>query len=136
MKGKQEITWVHFACDRHEIVFANGCLSESLLLGPMVLNGMNDIEREVLITIFGHSEAPEGALNGPPARDILTVGAAKSQIAQHLKEMGKPVAEEIPICVGDLKMEKYEAKRKRAAAAFARGAGKARRKACIGQVLA
>lgn len=33
MKGKKTITWFHFACDRHEVVFANGCLSESLLFG-------------------------------------------------------------------------------------------------------
>lgn len=33
MTGKQSITWIHFACDQHEIVTANGCLSESLLLG-------------------------------------------------------------------------------------------------------
>ena len=52
MKGKTKITYVHFACDRHEVVTANGCQSESLLLGPQVLQGLTPAERRTATRIF------------------------------------------------------------------------------------
>ncbi len=74
MMGKKSITWIHFACDHHEIVRANGCLSESLLLGPMVVNGLCEAERKALMKIYGPACTYGGALNGPPARACLRVG--------------------------------------------------------------
>ena len=58
MKGKSQITWVHFACDQHEVVRANGCWTESLLLGPMVVNGLSPTERQALANIFGRRPHP------------------------------------------------------------------------------
>jgi len=52
MKGETKITYVHFACDLHEVVTANGCLSESLLLGPEVLKGLTLSERRNVARIF------------------------------------------------------------------------------------
>lgn len=95
MNGKKEITWVHFACDRHEVVIANGCLSESLLLGPMVLDALDTDQRAILAALFGSPSANGTALNGPPARDCLTVGAVKSQIAKHEKEKKGLLAKDI-----------------------------------------
>ncbi len=108
MRGKTQITWVHFACDRHEVVTANGCLSESLLLGPMVLNGLNAAEREVLTDIFGPAQSPVAALNGSPARECLTVGAVRRQLAKHLKEKGHLGAKPIRKWDVGLTMEQYE----------------------------
>ncbi len=85
MKGKTKITWIHFACDRHEVVTANGCLSESLLLGPMVVNGLTAPERQAVTDIFGPAPTPDAALNGPPARECLTVGAVRRQLAKSLR---------------------------------------------------
>ena len=85
MKGKTQITWIHFACDRHEVVVANGCLTESLLLGPMVVNGLHASERRILTEIFGAAPKPDAALNGPPARECLTVGAVRRQLTKNLK---------------------------------------------------
>lgn len=84
MEGKTKMTWFHFACDRHEIVIANGCLSESLLLGPMVVDGLNAAERRAVINIFGPASTPDAALNGPPARECLKVGAARGKLAKSL----------------------------------------------------
>ncbi len=89
MKNKAAITWFHFACDRHEIVTANGCFSESLLIGPMVLQGLLETERQVLSKIFGPARTSAAALNGPPARECLTVGAARRQISKYLKAKGR-----------------------------------------------
>ncbi len=120
MKGIKEITWVHFACDRHEVVTANGCLSESLLLGPMVMNGLSAVERRALTDLFGPAATLDAALNGPAARDCLTVGAVKGQLSKHLKEKGHLVAKEIRTWDRDLAMEEYEAERMREALPVAR----------------
>lgn len=82
MKGKAKITYVHFACDRHEVVTANGCLSETLLLGPMVVNGLTATERQEVIDIFGHAPAPDAPLNGPLNLRCLKVGALRRQLVK------------------------------------------------------
>ena len=48
MTVRGAVTWVHFACARHEIVRANGCWSESLLLGPVAQQSMTRAERDWL----------------------------------------------------------------------------------------
>ncbi len=75
LNGRLHADWVHFACRRHEIVRANGCWSESLLLGPMALNAMTPRERAELHRLFG--PATGSPLNGPPARPLLTVQATR-----------------------------------------------------------
>ncbi len=40
MHGKKRVKWFHLLFDRHEIIQANGCAAESLLLAPMVLERM------------------------------------------------------------------------------------------------
>ena len=109
MKGKQHITWIHFACDRHEVVLANGCLSESLLLGPMVVNGLTAPGRWAVTDIFGPALTPDASLNGPPARECLSVGAVRRQLAKSLDEKGRLAAKEIRKWDVDLAMEQYEA---------------------------
>jgi hypothetical protein len=77
MQGKRSITWIHFACARHEVVFANGCASESLLLGPIAMQGLTGVEKAHLAALFGPGSASHTALNGPPARDCLTLRATR-----------------------------------------------------------
>jgi hypothetical protein len=90
MKGKARITWFHFACDRHEVVIANNCLAESLLLGPMVVNGLTAAERREVIDIFGPAPTPDTAQNGPPAMECLAVGASRRQLAKVFKKRKQP----------------------------------------------
>ena len=111
MKGKKDITWVHFACDRHEVVIANGCFSESLLLGPMVINGLPAVERRALTGIFGPAPSPDKALNGPPARDCLTVGAIRRQLAKYRNEKGALLTKITWNCDRDFAMEACKAER-------------------------
>ncbi len=84
MMGRQKIVWHHFACDRHEIVVANGCLSESLLLGPMVMRDLSENQRDAVYEIF-RSDTQSAALNGPPARPCLKVG----EVRRMLKKIGR-----------------------------------------------
>ncbi len=113
MKGKRQITWVHFACDKHEVITANGCLSESLLLGPMVVNGLQAAERIALTDIFGPVAATDTALNGVSARECLTAENARRQIAKQLKEKRRLVAKEIRKWDIDHAMERHETVRMR-----------------------
>ncbi|MEQ6248103.1 Hint domain-containing protein [Sulfitobacter sp. HNIBRBA3233] len=109
MKGKARITWIHFACQRHEIVMANGCPSESLLLGPMVMNGLSDAERQAVTELFGPALPANGALNGPPARECLTVGAVRRRLAKHLKAAGATLSKAVPKADRDLAMDSFKA---------------------------
>jgi hypothetical protein len=45
-----EIVWIHFACDRHEVVYANGAAVEALLLSDHVMSGMSNLQRNGLKT--------------------------------------------------------------------------------------
>ena len=87
MKGRRAITWVHFALDCHAVVMANGCASESLLLGPVVLRGLSFAGRRNLDRIFGKAATPDGALNGPPARPFLRVGEARRMLKAAARDM-------------------------------------------------
>jgi hypothetical protein len=75
---------MNFALNRHEVVTANGCQSESLLLGPMVLNGLTRREQQGLASLYGLRVPNGGALNGPAALACLTVG----QVRRHLAASG------------------------------------------------
>ncbi|MGC1495605.1 MAG: Hint domain-containing protein [Sulfitobacter sp.] len=108
MKGKQSITWIHFACDRHEVVIANGCLSESLLLGPMVVNGLTSLERQELTAIYGIAPTPDAALNGPAARGCLKVGEVRRYLAERKKDNLRRTAKEIRKWDIDLEIEQWE----------------------------
>ncbi|SLN44715.1 hypothetical protein PEL8287_02278 [Roseovarius litorisediminis] len=95
MAGKRTITWVHFACARHEVVMANGCNSESLLLGPMVVQGLTAMEKAQLAALFGTDHLSDAALNGPLARDCLTVGDVRRKLAMCKTEKRRRTATEI-----------------------------------------
>ncbi|MEL7216468.1 MAG: Hint domain-containing protein, partial [Pseudomonadota bacterium] len=55
------ITYVHFLCDAHEIVFANGMPSETFHPGPMGLSTLEDAPLHDLLNLF-----PDLASNAPP----------------------------------------------------------------------
>ncbi|WGH78616.1 Hint domain-containing protein [Jannaschia ovalis] len=113
IKGKTKITYVHFACDRHEVVTANGCQSESLLLGPEVLKGLTPAERRTVTRIFQTSCRAGDALNGPAARVCLAVGKVGRQLAVRAPLKQAAVAKEIRKWDRGAAMERYEAERLR-----------------------
>ncbi|MCF6445638.1 Hint domain-containing protein [Nereida sp. MMG025] len=114
MKGKSKITWVHFACDRHEVVTANGCLSESLLLAPMFAYGLTREERRTLTAIFGPVMQPGAAFNGPAAHTCLKVGEVRHQISSGATaKYTSAIAKEIRKWDVGAAMKRYEAERLR-----------------------
>ncbi len=108
MNGKDRILWCHFACDRHEIVIANGCLSESLLIGSMVVKGLTASERAALRQMFDAPPTSRVPLNGPPAREFIEVGTARRRIAES-RNAQNDLSKECAKWDVDLAMERYEA---------------------------
>ena len=51
-KNVEKVTYVHFMCDRHEVVFANGAPSESLFTGPEALKSVPDAAHKEILAIF------------------------------------------------------------------------------------
>lgn len=80
MNGRNQVTWVHFACAGHEVVNANGCYTESLLLGRQALASMDALERRTVTALFGAAPAAEEPLNGPAARVCLRVGVVRRHL--------------------------------------------------------
>ncbi|MDJ0827811.1 MAG: Hint domain-containing protein [Rhodobacter sp.] len=87
MNGKRTVEWIHFACDRHEVVCANGCWSESLLLGKMALCATALDEQRTIARLFG-GKPHDDPLNGPPALDLLRVGEVRSLLLQASEVQG------------------------------------------------
>jgi Ca2+-binding RTX toxin-like protein len=46
------VTYIHFMCDRHEVVLSNGAWTESFQPGEQVMDGMGETEREEIYTLF------------------------------------------------------------------------------------
>ena len=81
MRGCQHMIWHHFALATHERVRVNGLWSESLLLGPMVLNGLPRQARSRLLVLF--KPTCDDAINGPPARPCLTIQQTRAFLKRH-----------------------------------------------------
>ena len=78
---KRHTKWVHIACDAHHPIYANGCASETLLVGPVVLDTLTDRLKASLIGTFLKGGAQKAtALNGPPALPCVTVQAARKAL--------------------------------------------------------
>jgi hypothetical protein len=81
MPGKRHMDWVHFACARHALVTSNGCVTESLLLGRMVLARLSRFQRLALAETFGRDPGAR-SLNGPAARPRMGYSAAVARLAR------------------------------------------------------
>ncbi|MFU8835015.1 MAG: Hint domain-containing protein [Roseovarius sp.] len=68
------VTYVHFLCDRHEVVLSDGAWTESFQPGEQVMDGMGAPAREEIFTLF------------PELRDkagIATYRAARRSLKRH-----------------------------------------------------
>jgi len=85
-----EVTYIHFLCDRHEVVFAEGAPSESLYTGAQALKSVSPEAREEIFTLFPELRdcAPEALPT--PARKLGKGRVCQNLIARHVKNE-KPV---------------------------------------------
>jgi len=82
-----EVVYVHFIFDRHEIVYANGAESESLYTGPEALKTLSPQAREEILALF--PKLAEDALP-EPAR-VLASGRLGRKLAVRHAQDDKPV---------------------------------------------
>ncbi|MEM7723110.1 MAG: Hint domain-containing protein [Pseudomonadota bacterium] len=83
------VTYIHFLCDQHEIVFAEGAPSETLLTGPQAMAALGPEELTEIETIF------PGILDSPPtpARPIPSGKVTRRMVERHLQN-DRPLLED------------------------------------------
>jgi len=70
------VTYVHFMCDRHEMVLADGTWSESFQPGDLSLKGLDEAQRAELLELFPDLADIDGVMRYRAARRTLRPGEA------------------------------------------------------------
>lgn len=65
------VTYIHFMCDRHEVVLANGSWSESFQPGDRSLGGLGNSQRSEIFEIFPELAHATGRIGFVSARRVL-----------------------------------------------------------------
>ena len=71
------VTYVHFICDNHEIVLADGAWSESFQPGDYTMKGFDAQQRDEIFIIFPELQTEEGLEGYRAARKTLKKHEAK-----------------------------------------------------------
>ncbi|WP_313351222.1 Hint domain-containing protein [Paracoccus sp. (in: a-proteobacteria)] len=87
-----EVEYFHFILDRHELVWANGALTETMLAGPMALKALGPDQCRELALIFPEIEMP--GFMPSPARRILKRHENKQTLRRHEKN-GKSLYDKV-----------------------------------------
>lgn len=69
----RSVVYYHIMFDTHEIVWANGCWSESFLPEAAALDGLHDAQLREILTIFPELATRAGQRGYEPARRFLTL---------------------------------------------------------------
>jgi hypothetical protein len=64
-------TYLHFLCDRHEVVLANGAWSESFQPGDYTLKSLGNAQRNEIFELFPELKTTEGLDGYAAARRTL-----------------------------------------------------------------
>ncbi|MBD9529941.1 Hint domain-containing protein [Paracoccus sp. PAR01] len=78
-----EVEYFHFVLDQHELVWANGALTETMLAGPMALKALGTAQCRELAMIFPEIEMP--SFTPTPARRILKRHENRQALRRHEK---------------------------------------------------
>ena len=81
VESQGEVTYFHILLDAHEVIFAEGTATESLLAGPMALEAFNAETLAEIRAVLPDFEAQASI----PARTIVTGKHLKSLLARHEK---------------------------------------------------
>lgn len=80
MNGKRSVTYIHFALDRHQLIFAEGVLTESLYIGEAALINTPIEQRSKIDAMFPKLRFNPTRGYGPTARTVLKVQTAKERL--------------------------------------------------------
>lgn len=79
-----DVTYLHFLCDRHEVVFANGAPTESLYAGPMAMKALGEAAVAEILGLF-----PElgqmGSFGLTPARVLVKGREGRNMAERHAR---------------------------------------------------
>lgn len=79
-----EVTYLHFICDNHEVVFANGAPAETLYAGPVALKSLGEeAVAEILLLFPDLSQMDSFRLS--PARPFVRGREGRTMVARHVK---------------------------------------------------
>lgn len=87
------VTYVHFLCNQHEVVFANGAASESLFTGAEALKSVGSEARAEIFALF--PELQDIDYNAQSAR-TLTSGRLGRKLAHRHAQNSKPLVTPTP----------------------------------------
>ena len=80
-----DVFYVHFLCERHEIVYSEGALTESLYPGPEALKSIGPAAMDELHELFPQLQDLSEGLEFEPARPLLKGREARSMAERHVK---------------------------------------------------
>lgn len=87
------VTYTHFLCDTHEIVFSNGAPTETLFVGQEALRSVGAAAHEEIMALFPEIAAP--GFTPIPARPIPDRGRTMHKFAFRTKKNSKSVVEPV-----------------------------------------
>ncbi|MCF3973044.1 Hint domain-containing protein [Paracoccus salsus] len=82
--GTAPVDYWHFACDRHEVVFAHGAPAEALYPGPQALRAVEPTARAELLALFPQLAEP-GQPSVPPARPLVPGRQGRNLARRHAR---------------------------------------------------
>jgi len=77
------VTYVHFLCDAHEVVFANGAPSETLYTGPQALKSVSAAARAEIFALF--PELADIDYRAHSARNLVNGRQGRQLVFRHMK---------------------------------------------------
>lgn len=84
-----EVTYWHFMCDQHQVVFANGAIAESLYAGAEALKSLDPEAREEILAIF--PELGQSASTKPVPARVIAKGRRARHMADRIARNRKPL---------------------------------------------
>lgn len=85
-----DVTYVHFLCDDHQVVFSNGAETESLYTGPEALKAVGPAALAEIFVLFPELRDRDPAALPQPAR-ILASGRMGRRLAVRHADKGRPL---------------------------------------------
>ncbi|WP_170557113.1 Hint domain-containing protein [Ruegeria atlantica] len=75
------VTYYHLMFDQHELIWGEGCLSESFHPGIQAWNSFEDVTRQEILSLFPELASYGIAAYGPPARPSLQSFETRASVA-------------------------------------------------------
>ena len=82
MQGVRNVVYYHLVFSQHELIFANGILTESFYPGPMALKSVSPACKSELLEIYGQAALSDNVFTLPPAAPLIPMQKARRLAAE------------------------------------------------------